>query len=135
MLFVAGLIVWVSEAVRSHRVGYFLAADVEARVNEKLGRLVMIWEASLWAGNQPRDELFGPSMMALGVVGILAGAAPFLGLILTNTPINWCVLISPSIIVPYSIFVVTVMYVLFNWSRLKNKDVIQSTLIDPDEVD
>jgi hypothetical protein len=36
------LFVWLTEAVRSHRVGYFLAADAEARLNAKLGCLAMM---------------------------------------------------------------------------------------------
>lgn len=123
------LLVWISEAVRCHRVGYFLAADCEARINAKLGRLVMTWEASLWAGSLPRDELFGPSMMAMFVVGLLSCLAPFFGLLLTQTPINFATLISPSIFLPYGFFAMAIAYVLANMSRLKNKDVILSTLI------
>lgn len=34
-------LVWMGEAIRSHRVGYYLASAVEARINAKLGRLVV----------------------------------------------------------------------------------------------
>lgn len=131
------LFVWISEAVRSHRVGYFLAADAEARINAKLGRLVMSWEAGLWAGNMPRDELFGPSMMALGVFGLVAAAAPFCGLALTGIPPRLDVLLSPAvlqsraILIPFAIFAAAIGYVVLNWRRLKNEDVIISTLADP----
>ena len=80
--------VWLSEAVRSHRVGYYLASGVEARINAKLGRLVVAWEAGLWTRILPRDEVWGPSMMALALVGVLAAAAPWFGVFVTNTPIG-----------------------------------------------
>jgi len=70
------LLVWATEAMRSARVGYFLASEVEARINHRLGRFVVNWEASLWAGAQKRDEMGGSSMMAFAVVGIIAFAAP-----------------------------------------------------------
>ena len=114
--------------MRSHRAGYFLAADAEARINAKLGRLVMSWEATLWAGNLPRDELFGPSMMAMGMVGLFAGFAPFGGVILIQKPINCDTLISPDITLPYGFLTLAVIYVFVNWSRLKNRAVILSTL-------
>lgn len=70
------LLVWAGEAMRASRVGYFLAADMEARINQKLGRFTMNWEAALWAGLLPRDEMFGPSMMSFAVIGMLAVASP-----------------------------------------------------------
>lgn len=130
------LFVWLSEAVRSHRVGYFLAADAEARINAKLGRLAMTWEAALWAGSLPRDERFGPSMMALAVVGAIAGTAPFFGLVVTGTPPTVAALFSPDtlgsrpIVVPYAMLGASIVYVLLNWGRLRNRDVIVSTLTE-----
>ena len=73
-------LVWLSEAIRNHRVGYHLAAEVEARINAKLERLVVTWEASLWTGLHKRDEMWGPSMAALGLVFLVGAAAPWCGL-------------------------------------------------------
>jgi hypothetical protein len=124
------LLMWLSEAVRSHRVSYFLASAVEAAVNAKLGRLVMTWEAGLWTGLLPRDELWGPSMAALGVVGLLGAAAPWLGVVMTQTPVSmfrgrplyevWA---------PYALYLVVVVYCLRNMSRLRNNPIIVSRFL------
>ena len=63
--------VWASEAMRSHRVGYFIASEVEPGINKILGRSVMTWEISLWKGRLPRDEMYGPSMMAMTILAYL----------------------------------------------------------------
>ena len=81
-------LVWLSEAVRSHRVGLFLAADVEARINAKIGRLVLAWEAALWTGLLPRDEWGGPSMAALLLVLAIGAVSPYLGTRLSNIEIG-----------------------------------------------
>ena len=74
-------LVWLSEAVRAHRVGYYIASAVEVRINAKLGKLVITWEAALWTGFIPRDELFGPSMMSLRIIGLFAVLSPWLGIL------------------------------------------------------
>jgi hypothetical protein len=120
--------VWMSEAVRSHRVGQFLASAVEAAINAKLGRLVMSWEAGLWTGLLPRDEWWGPSMMALAVVGILAATAPWVGVLLAGTSVGlhgrplyevWC---------PYAFYSLIVLYTLKHMSRLKNISTVASAM-------
>lgn len=126
------LLVWVSEAMRAHRVGYFLAADAEARINAKLGRLVMTWEASLWTRRLPRDELFGPSMMAMAVFGVIAVFAPLFGLALSGTQLGPVVFLLLVLGVPYTLLLAAALYVLLNMSRLKNEPVLSSTLADED---
>jgi len=123
------LLVWVSEAVRAHRVGYFLAADAEARINLKLRRLVLTWEASLWIGRLRRDELFGPSMMAVAMIGLLAVLAPLFGLIFTRTPFRPIGLPLLVLGVPYAVLLAAALYVfIFQMSRLRNHPVIRSVL-------
>lgn len=120
------LLVWVSEAVRAHRVGSFLAGDVEARINAKLGRLVLSWEAALWTGAVPRDERWGPSMMALGAIGVVGLAAPVLGIVLTGTrwtPIWWpIVLMLPG----YGLLIFAAAYVRSLMPRLRNTGAVVS---------
>ncbi len=121
------LLVWLSEAMRSHRVGYFLASAVEARINAKLGRLALTWEGALWAGFLPRDELFGPSMMSLAVVGVFAAASPIFGLLLAGTPIVlqgdplW------ELWAPYVFLLLVALYAHRQMPRLRNV----STLVSP----
>jgi hypothetical protein len=123
------LLVWAGEAMRSHRVGYFLAADMEARINNKLGRFVMNWETALWSGQLPRDEMFGPSMVSFGVIGILALAAPWFGISLSgvnNIPIIWPIL---AVLIPYLFLAGTALYLVKNMKRLRNNPVIWSVFL------
>jgi hypothetical protein len=120
--------VWLSEAIRSHRAGYFLAACTEAKINAKLGRLVISWEATLWTGKLPRDELFGPSMMALGVVGLLALAAPLFGLFLTRVDIGWTGRPLLQLWIPYVTLAAAGLYTLTKMKRLKNIPTLASPM-------
>ncbi len=122
------LLVWVSEAVRCHRVGYHLAAETEARINALLGRLSMTWEASLWTGFYSRDEKLGPSMMALALIGILAGAAPLCGLWLSDTPLDplWVPLLILGL--PYGLLLLVVAYVARQMPRLVNIPEVRSKI-------
>lgn len=125
------LFVWAGEAMRSARVGYFLAADVEARINQKLGRFVMSWEASLWAGAQRRDEVWGPSMMALSIVGLVGLAAPWCGVLLSGNagvlPI-WPIL---AVLVPYLLLAAAALYLGANLDRLRNIPEVRSVFSPP----
>ncbi|MEP0873619.1 hypothetical protein NDA01_28065 [Trichocoleus desertorum AS-A10] len=123
------LLSWAGEAMRAHRVGYFLAADVEARINKKLGRFVMNWETALWTGQLPRDEMFGPSMVSFFVIGILSVAAPWFGINLIgikNTAVIEQVL---AVLIPYSFLAATALYLVKNMDRLRNIPVIQSVFL------
>jgi hypothetical protein len=133
MLCMFVLFVWVSEAMRSHRVGSFLAGDAEARVNAKLGRLTLTWEASLWAERQPRDEMFGPSMMALAVVGLLAGLAPPFGLFVIGGARHAFYGLL-ALAVPYTLLLGSACYVYRRMSRLRNDPVIRSKWPGEDEI-
>ncbi|MCH8013077.1 MAG: hypothetical protein IIA61_14220 [Candidatus Marinimicrobia bacterium] len=126
------LLVWAGEAMRSHRAGYFLAADVEAHINQKLGRFIMNWETALWAGRLERDEMRGPSMMAFAVIGVVALAAPWFGVFLSGTsnlPLIWPTL---AVLVPYSFLGATALYLRNNMHRLRNIPVISSTFMRDD---
>jgi hypothetical protein len=123
------LFVWAGEAMRSARVGYFLAADIEARINQKLGRFVMSWEANLWAGSQKRDEMWGPSMMAFVIVGVIAIAAPWCGIFLSGTggvSAIWPIL---AIAVPYLFLGAAGFYIRANLHRLRNVPTIRSVFL------
>ena len=117
--------VWMSEAIRSHRVGYYLAAVVEARINQKLERLTMAWEASLWTRLQKRDERFGPSMVAVGLVGLFGLGAPWFGVFLAHMHIGFSLW---QVWVPYGLYGATFVYSLIYLPRLKNKPEIESPL-------
>ena len=126
IVYVFILLVWVSEATRSHRVGSFLAGDVEAKINAKLGRLVLCWEAALWTGALPRDERRGPSSVALAIIGVVAVSAPVFGLAVVNTdwlPLSRWVL---QLSVPYGLLLGTALYMWRLMPRLKNTDVVVS---------
>lgn len=125
------LLVWVSEAVRAHRVGYHLAAETEARINALLGRLVVSWEASLWTGFYPRDEKGGPSMMALVLIGILAGLAPAFGLVVLGSPMTWAT-IWPALGPPYLFLLLVAGYVARQLSRLGNIPRVSSRIVAPE---
>ena len=116
-------VIWLSEAIRSHRVGYYLASVVEARINDKLQSLTMTWEAALWAGLQKRDERFGPSMVAVGLVCVFGLGAPWFGVLVSDTPLSWGLW---QIWVPYALFAFTAAYSYVYLPRLKNQPVIQS---------
>jgi hypothetical protein len=113
--------VWLSEAMRSHRAGHYIASEIEARINLKLGRLVMTWEASLWTGILPRDEMLGPSMIALGIPGMLAVLAPAFGMFITGTEVN---LSGPPL---YELWVPAVMLVLTAWFALAQMPRLRNT--------
>jgi hypothetical protein len=129
------LFVWAGEAMRSARVGYFLAADVEARINHKFGRFVLNWEANLWAGTQARDEMWGPSMMAFVVVGLVAAAAPWCGVLfsgLSGIASIWPIL---AILVPYLFLAAAALYLHGNLDRLRNNPVVHSVFVAPEPPD
>jgi len=120
------LFVWTGEAMRSSRVGYFLAAEVEARVNQKFGRLVMNWETNLWAGAQKRDELWGPSMMAFVIVAMIAAASPWCGVFLGGIADVSRIRLLLLIAAPYLFLAGAALYLGANLKRLRNIPVIQS---------
>ena len=120
------LLVWLSEAVRSHRAGYFLASSVEARINALLGRLVMNWETSLWVGLMPRDEKWGPSMMALALVGLIALFAPLVGVILAGWSIRWNGGPLQHVWIPYAFLLTTAAYVASRMGSLVNIPQVRS---------
>ncbi|MHB8077897.1 MAG: hypothetical protein ACYDIE_01405 [Candidatus Krumholzibacteriia bacterium] len=128
LVFTFVFLVWLSEAVRAHRAGYFLASDVEARINAKLGRLVTTWETSLWTARLPRDELFGPSMMAIMVLAVVACLAPPFGMILCGKPFRLSWEAGTLLGGPYLLFALTAGYARGNLSRLKNAPVLLSAL-------
>ena len=120
------LLVWVSEAIRVHRASAFLAGDVEARINAKIGRLVLYWEAALWTAALPRDERRGPSMMALLVVGLIALASPFFGIVISKTswtPLWWPIV---QMLPGYGLLLLSVIYVSGLMPRLRNTGVVLS---------
>jgi len=113
---------WLSEAVRSHRAGYFLASWLEPRINALVGKLTLSFEASLWTGLLPRDELGGPSMMALAILGFVAASAPLLGLVISNRPFGfWGGSPIPQVWGPWIGLAVVAVYSLSQMHRLKNK--------------
>jgi hypothetical protein len=118
--------VWLSEAIRSHRVGYHIASDVEARINAKLGRLAVTWETALWTGILKRDEKWGPSMMALAIVGALGALAPWCGVYVTNTGVDLHGRLLWEVLAPYAVFGLTGLYGWYYLPRLKNVPVIRS---------
>lgn len=132
LVFLFVFFMWLSEAVRAHRAGYFLAADVEARINIRLGRLVSTWETSLWTARLPRDEMFGPSMMAILVMAWFAALAPPFGLVMSGVTDVVSVETSVLIGVPYLSFVLAALYARRNLARLKNIPVLQSTFPEAD---
>ncbi|MEO6332458.1 MAG: hypothetical protein ABIP09_07915 [Gemmatimonadaceae bacterium] len=125
------LFVWAGEAMRSSRVGYFLAADVEATINHKLGRFVLNWEANLWAGAQDRDEMWGPSMMAFVVIGLVAAAAPWCGVLFSG--LGGVPPIGPilAILVPYLFLAAAALYLRGKLDRLRNNPVVRSVFFVP----
>jgi len=118
------LFVWTGEAMRSSRVGYFLAADIEATVNQKLGRFIMNWETNLWAGTQKRDEMWGPSMMAFVIIAIIAFVSPWCGLLLIG--INRVARIWLVVAVPYLFLIGAAIYLGMKLKRLRNIPVVGS---------
>ena len=123
------LLVWSGEAMRAHRVGYFLAADMEARINQKLGRFAMNWESALWSGLLPRDEMFGPSMMSFAVIGVLALASPWFGLILSGTQNVPQILLALAVLIPYLFLALTALYLGVHLKRLRNNPVASSVFL------
>jgi hypothetical protein len=114
------LFVWAGEAMRSARAGYFLAADVEARINQKLGRFV-----------QKRDEMWGPSMMAFVIIAIVALAAPWCGVLLSG--LDGVARIWPIVAVgvPYLFLAAGAFYLRANLDRLRKIAVVRSVFMAP----
>lgn len=101
------VLLWVSEAVRSNRIGHFLASESEAKINRLLGRMVLSWEASLWSGLQPRIERWSPSRIALGLIGIISLCSPVIGLSLVRpslTMSSTLAIVVPLVIVGFAFF-------------------------------
>ena len=121
------LFVWIGEAMRSSRVGYFLAADIEAAVNEKLGRFIMKWETNLWVGTQKRDEMWGPSMMAFVIIAVIALASPWCGLLLIG--INRVARIWLVVAVPYIFLIGAAVYLGMKLKQVRNIPIISSVFI------
>ncbi len=122
------LLIWIGEAMRCHRVAYFIASEVEARINAKFGRLVLSWESSLWSGLLPRDEMFGPSMLSMAILGFISVFSPIFGFIYSGT--KWIPFSQPLIVLglPYLFLLMTVGYLLFNLKRIRNNPIIRSAV-------
>lgn len=125
LIWIFVLLVWMSEAVRAHRVGFFLAGDVEARINARVGGLTLSWEAALWTGALPRDEGFGPSAVAFGVLLLLAVVAPICGIWLSGTYSPWW-WVAIQLSVPYGALAWALMYVKRLKPRFENTDFVRS---------
>jgi hypothetical protein len=121
-------LVWLSEAVRCHRAGVHLAAVTEARINAKLGKLAMTWEASLWTGFFPRDEMFGPSMLALALIGLIAVISPLAGQMLAGVNIGVQGRPIYEIWGPWTVLGMTGIYGLRLMPRLKNIPTVLSPM-------
>jgi hypothetical protein len=119
-------LVWMSRAFRAHRVGYFLASTVEAAINARLGRLAMTWEAALWTGILPRDELFGPSMMALVLILLIGAISPLVAVRLGGG--SGCSTLARYLAFPCAVYILIITYVIWNRSRLRNIPLIQSVI-------
>lgn len=118
------LSLWVSEAVRSHRVGYYLASECEARINRLFGSLILSWEASLWTGIFPRDELGGPSMIALWIIGLMSGLSPLIGLYLARPALSLGSVAAS--VFPYFVLIFAALYTYRLMPRLRNIPIIRS---------
>lgn len=118
------LLLWVSEAIRSHRIGYYLASECEARVNRLLGSLALLWEASLWTGMLPRDEFGGPSMIAMSLIGIISGISPLIGLYLARPA--WSIKVVMALALPWLVLALALYYTYRLKHRLRNKPIIQA---------
>jgi hypothetical protein len=118
------ILLWVSEAIRSHRIGYYLASECEARINRLFGRLVVSWEASLWTGLLPRDELGGPSMVVLVMIGLISGLSPLIGLSLVRSAMSPRLII--ALISPYIVLTSAALYTKYLMPRMKNIPIIRS---------
>jgi hypothetical protein len=126
LMWIFVLLVWVSEAIRAHRVGAFLAGDVEARINARLGKLVLSWEAALWTGGLPRDERGGPSAVALLVLFLVVVGAPVYGILIAKgpwTPLWWVAL---QLVLPYGLLLGAILYVKSLMPRLENTGFVRS---------
>lgn len=120
------LLIWAGEAMRCHRVAYFIASELEARINAKFRRLVLFWESFLWSGLLPRDEMFGPSMLSMALLGILSVLSPVFGFIYSGAP--WLPLTQPLLTIglPWFFLLLVVLYMVLNLKRLKNNPIIAS---------
>lgn len=108
------LLVWLGEAVRSHRVGYYLAAEIEPKINALAGQRTMSWEMDLWSGRLSRDEAFGPSNIILLIFGLISATSPFVGLAITGEG-SW-----GWIALPYLFLSLVASYVAGFLPRLRN---------------
>jgi hypothetical protein len=129
LVYIYIVLTWLSEAIRAARVGYYIASSSEARINAKLGRLVLTWEAALWTGLLPRDELGGPSMLALGTLGVVSALSPLLGLTVNGTDVSLTG--RPLVLelwIPFAILLAFVWYCKRLLPRLRNNLVISSAL-------
>ncbi len=115
------LISWMGEAIRCQRVSYFIASDVEPQINEILERNVMRWEIGLNSGAMPRDEMLGPSMFLLGIVGLVSGICPIVGVVhdYDMDKINFAVLAN-WIYFPHLLLCVVASYVAGNIKKIAN---------------
>ncbi len=118
------LLLWIGEAIRAHRIGYYLAAECEARINRLFGELVVSWEASLWTGLLPRDELWGPSMIALALIGLITGLSPVIGIYLIRPAMSMRLI--AALAFPAFVLVFAAVYAYRLMPRLKNVPVIRS---------
>ncbi|MDD8021080.1 MAG: hypothetical protein PHU81_07880 [Acidobacteriota bacterium] len=123
------LFVWISEALRSARVGYFLAADVESRINQKLGSFTMNWETGLWAGLQKRDEVWGPSMMAMMILGIISAASPWCGLLLVGEKNPTLCRVAFLVGIPYLFLIVVAACLFPKMKQLRNNPTLHSVFL------
>lgn len=123
------LLLWVSEAIRSHRIGYYLASECEARINRLLGSLVLSWEAFLWTGILPRDEFGGPSMMAMLLIGIMSLMSPLIGLYLARPEMSMKFV--AALVFPYVVLGFAFFYTCSLGNRLRNNPIIKSPSCEP----
>ena len=120
-------LVWISEAVRAHRAGSHIAREIESRVNQRLNRLALSWETSLWLERYPRDARGGPSMMALGILNFISLASPCMPIAIATGVRFQVEHYAVNFLVPY--FVILPCLGVYCWRlrhRLDNDNVISS---------
>ena len=115
------LINWLGEACRCQRVSYFLAAEVEPKINDLLEYEAMNWEISLNGGKLRRDEIFGPSMVALLIVGLLGGITPVLAVnLIQQSKVLDSGVILKWLTFPYCILSISAAYAAGSINKIKN---------------
>jgi hypothetical protein len=123
------LLVWLIEATRSRRAGFYLASTVEPRINALVRNLALTFEGALWSGLMPRDEMLGPSMMSLAVFGLIGAGAPVLGLAIRGEldlnphTLPW------DFYIGYLLLALAVLYGMLQLKRLRNDPQPQSPLL------